>query len=254
MKILTSPIQHLQRLYSHIGNRLLPSQCLCCGSTLYGELLCDGCSLDLPWATRYGNLCVQCGLACWSEYTYCGHCLQQPAHFSHSHIPFAYDYPLNSLIHQFKYRRSLTSGKLLGHLLCDHIQDARLNSGHWLEPDILIPIPLHWSKRWQRGFNQSEILAHYLAHALTIPMQSKLVQRHVRAAVQKELTRAERQKNLRHVFYISPKASTKIAGKNIAVIDDVMTTTATMRELSRLLIAAGANDVQVWALARTMEK
>lgn len=230
---------------------LLPSQCLLCTCTLSTDLLCTNCQYDLPHV--YGkNLCQQCGLGCDSLSSFCGHCLSHPPAFSRSYIPFSYEYPLDGLIHKFKYRRHLTSGKLLGQLLADYLKHHAREHHEWCTPDMIIPAPMHWQKRWQRGFNQAEFLGQYVARALAIPLATHIIQRPHKAPPQKELTRAERQHNLRRAFAITQKNRHQITGKNIALIDDVVTTTATVRELSQLLINAGAADVQVWALARTM--
>lgn len=237
-----------------LGNHLLASKCLLCGCSLNGDLLCPGCLGDLPWLEHLPYSCRQCALALASPADLCGHCLKQPPAFSQSLIPFTYDYPLTPLIYRFKYRRKLAYGKLLGKLLTRHIADCAITRKDWRRPDLLIPSPMHWTRRWQRGFNQAEILSQYLSQTLGIASHSKLVEHRQRTQVQKTLTRRERQKNLRNAFYLSPKAKTQIQGKRIALVDDVVTTTATMRELSRLLIKAGAKEVQVWALARTMNR
>lgn len=242
----------LTSFHSLISYRsMLPSQCLLCACTLKNELLCAGCMCDLPFLHDH-NLCQQCGLSLTSSDSFCGHCLHKPPAFSRSHIPMAYEYPLTPLIHKFKYRRHLTSGKLLGQLFADYIQNCAQNNIDWQMPDMIIPTPLHWTRRWQRGFNQAEILGNYVATELNLPLVTNIIQRKQCSSSQKELTRAERQKNLRKAFTISEKNRTKIIGKRIALIDDVVTTTATVRELSQLLMKAGAADVQIWALARTM--
>ncbi|RZA00107.1 MAG: ComF family protein [Moraxellaceae bacterium] len=235
-----------------ISNLLLPGQCLLCACALKGELICSSCKNDLPQLTRIKS-CKQCKLALSTEDALCGHCLRQPPAFSQSYIPFAYTYPLDSLVLKFKYHRHLTSGKLLGTLLADHIQQCSQEPS-WQMPHLLIPAPMHWTRRWQRGFNQAEILTAYIASKLQLPYSLHLIKRQQRTPSQKELSRLERQKNLRKAFSISDKNASIIAGKRIALIDDVVTTTATVRELSKLLRKAGAADVQVWALARTMDR
>jgi ComF family protein len=228
-----------------------PSQCLLCACSLKGELLCTNCQYDLPHS--YGQLlCRQCGLRIESLSDFCGHCLRHPPAFSRSFIPFAYQHPLDHLIHKFKYRRSLTSGQLLGEMLADYLKHYAQEHEDWLPPDLIIPAPMHWLRRWQRGFNQAEILGQYVACELGIPLITHIIQRDHKIPAQKELSRLERQKNLRKAFSIAEKNHTHIQGKRIALIDDVVTTTATVRELSQLLMKAGAKDVQVWALARTM--
>jgi len=247
MLIRHNPFTQLQKL----TQSLLPSKCVLCASTIQTGLLCVGCQIDLPYVSHQ-NLCKQCGLQTESLSHFCGHCLHQPPAFECSIIPFAYQYPLDGLIHQFKYRRHLTSGKLLGQLLAEHLKHCAQEQDDWCAPELLIPAPMHWLKRWQRGFNQAEFLARYVAHELNIPLATHMVKRTHKTPAQKELTRAERQQNLRKAFAISAKYRTQIHGKRIAIIDDVVTTTATVRALSQLLINAGAKNVQVWALARTM--
>ena len=247
MRKLNTALLQLRSLSQHF----LPSKCLLCASTLPNGLLCLGCQLDLPHLS-HKNLCQQCGLQIESLSNFCGHCLHHPPLFERSIIPFAYEYPLNGLIHQFKYRRHLTCGKLLGHMLAAHLKQCALDDDAWHAPDLLIPAPMHWLKRWQRGFNQAEFLAQHVARELDIPLATRIVKRSHKTPAQKELTRAERQQNLRKAFAISEKNRAHITGKRIAIIDDVVTTTATVRELSQLLIKAGAKEVQVWALARTM--
>jgi ComF family protein len=246
-QLLTATLTQIRQ----VTHCLLPSQCLLCASPSGNNLLCIGCHMDLPY-TAHRQLCQQCGLQLESLSLVCGHCLTHPPAFARCIIPFAYEYPLDALIHRFKYRRHLTSGKLLSQLLAEYLKHHAQADADWHTPDLLIPAPMHWLRRWQRGFNQAEVLAQHLAHQLHIPLATQIVQRTHKTPAQKELTRTERQQNLRKAFMISAKNCTHIQGKRIALIDDVVTTTATVRELSQLLINAGAKDVQVWALARTM--
>lgn len=244
-------MKNLRNNLLKLTTQLFPSQCLLCTCTLKGDLLCSNCLYDLPHS--YGQLlCQQCGICIESLSNFCGHCLHHPPAFSRSFIPFAYQHPLDHLIHTFKYRRSLACGKLLGQMLADYLQHFAQEHDDWQAPDLIIPAPMHWLRRWQRGFNQAEILGQYVAHALNIPLATHIIQRNHKTPAQKELSRTERQQNLRKAFSITDKNRELIKHKRIALIDDVVTTTATVRELSQLLIKAGATDVQVWALARTM--
>jgi len=251
--MMLTRLQKLSAQLRGLSRSLLPSQCLLCACTLEGNLLCNSCQYDLPHV--YGQtICRQCGIRNHSLSEFCGHCLHHPPAFSRSFIPFAYAYPLDNLIHKFKYRHHLASGKLLSQLLADYLKHYAQEHDDWQMPDVIVPAPMHWLRRWQRGFNQAEIVSQYVAHALELPLETRLIQRIHKTPAQKELTRTERQKNLRKAFKISEKKRDQIIGKRVAIIDDVVTTTATVRELSKLLISAGAKDVQVWALARTMEK
>ncbi len=225
-------------------DQLLPAPCLLCGlASADYRLLCPECDAALPRLRHERYLCGCCALPLSSDASLCGKCLHKPPAFSQSSIAFRYAHPLDSLIQQFKYRRQLSSGKLLASLLADACQ-------HSERPDVLVPAPMHWRKRWQRGFNQSELLAHWVGKALAIPVLSACKQtRHHHS--QKGLGRRERLKNQRQSFELNSAVIHQLANKHVALVDDVVTTTATARALSELLIKAGAQRVDIWALART---
>lgn len=249
MKILFTA---LTRHTANLANRLLPTTCLLCGCGLRGELLCAGCELDLPHLTKAGRLCRQCALPLASEGEFCGQCLHKPPAFSCSVIPFSYRHPLDFLIQSFKYRRKLACGRALAQAMAAHIHHHYQETHqHW--PEVIIPVPLHWTRRWQRGFNQAEVIGYELAHRLGIPLATYLCQRRQRTPSQKGLSRAERQKNLRRAFVLAADPA-QIQGKCVALLDDVVTTTTTAREVSDLLLKKGAREVHVWALARTPDK
>lgn len=222
--------------------RLLPQPCLLCGQA-NNRSLCGECERSLPRLDRHRWRCAQCSIPLPSDAPLCGHCVRQPPAFTQCCIPYEYSHPLDFLIHQFKYRRQLSSGKQLAQLLLQHCQQVT-------RPDFVVPVPMHWRKRWQRGFNQSELLAYPIAHGLTLPIVNAL-QRRQHGHSQKGLSRRERQSNLRRAFEIAPQYRPLLQGAHVALIDDVVTTTATARCLSELLIKAGAARVDVWALART---
>ncbi|WP_331346309.1 ComF family protein [Cellvibrio sp. UBA7661] len=171
--------------------------------------------------------------------------MRYPPPFTRSCIPFTYDYPFDFLIQQFKYRRQLSSGKVLARLLAEHCK--------YECPDFLVPVPMHWRKRWQRGFNQSELLAYWSGKQLGIPVLAAATQtRHHHS--QKGLGRKERLRNQKQAFGINPAAIARLKNKHVALVDDVVTTTATARALSELLLKAGARQVDIWALARTPDR
>ena len=225
-------------------DQLLPAPCLMCGAASPDyRLLCPECDSALPRLNREPFLCRCCALPLTSDAPLCGKCLHNQPAFSQSSIAFSYTHPLDFLIHQFKYRRQLSSGKLLAHLLAETCQ-------HSERPDFLVPVPIHWRKRWQRGFNQSELMAYWVGKSLDIPVLSACQQTHYHHS-QKGLSRAGRLKNLRQSFSVKPGIKHTIDNAHIALIDDVVTTTATARTLSELMLKAGAQRVDIWALART---
>lgn len=236
---------HLTRLATaKLFDHLFPAPCLLCGlASADYRLLCPECDAALPRLSQQPYVCSCCALPLASDASLCGKCLRKPPAFSQSSIAFRYDHPLDSLIQQFKYRRQLSSGKLLARLLADTCR-------HSEHPDFLVPVPMHWRKRWQRGFNQSELLAYWVGKALEIPVLPACKQiRHHHS--QKGLGRRERLKNQRQAFAPNTAVTHQLANKHIALVDDVVTTTATARALSELLLKAGARRVDIWALART---
>lgn len=250
-----SLLTRLRRGVGLLQGALLPSPCLLCGTSesqpQNRQLLCSDCELALPYLTRAEALCQCCALPLAGDSRYCGQCLNYPPAFSRSLIPFAYSYPLDSLIHRFKYRGHLTEGRALTNLLSEHLQACYREEMELSLPDLIIPAPLHWTRRLRRGFNQTEIMGWQLARELGIPLVSRLCRRARRTPAQKSLSRQQRQKNLRWAFELHKGAEERLKGRRLALLDDVVTTTSTARALSSLLIKAGAEEVQLWALART---
>lgn len=230
----------------------LPQPCLLCAAP-GTHLLCPDCEFDLPYLTRHPYRCEICALPLPGDSHYCGHCLKTPPAFDCCRAACTYDYPLDHLIHAFKYRRKLAAGRALSGLLADLLSAERSETETTDSPELLIPVPMHWSRRLKRGFNQTELLAADLGRALDLPMLSRVCRRHQRTQTQQGLTRRARINNLDRAFSLRPDARARIAGRRIALIDDVVTTTSTVRALSRLLTEGGASSVEVWALARTPE-
>jgi ComF family protein len=143
---------------------------------------------------------------------------------------------------RLKFGRSLAAGRVLGELWIDALRDAPP-----VLPHALVPVPLHADRLRERGYNQALELARPLAAALQIPLRDDLLARVRATSAQSNLDAAERRKNLRGAFRA---ADTAAPPAHVAVVDDVMTTGATLRECARTLLRAGAERVDVWALAR----
>ncbi len=157
-----------------------------------------------------------------------------------------YDGSLRKLIHLFKYSGIKPLGKRLAGFLCRALPDDETGSeaGSF---DFVVPMPLHWRRHWQRGFNQSEILARLVARHHRVPMIDAV--RRVRATtVQAGLTNNKRRKNVAGAFRVRKKA--RLAGKRILLIDDVMTTGATGTACAAAIKRAGASSVTLLTLAR----
>lgn len=170
----------------------------------------------------------------------CGRCLSRPPLWDQALAALAYEYPIDHIVRQFKFHRSLACGQLLA----DELADCVLKTGFML-PDILIPVPLHFSRRFWRGFNQAEFLARQLGSRLHVPVMVHKLQRIRRTSAQSGLDRKQRRTNLSGAFYCH-----RLGGTKIALVDDVLTTGTTLAECTRALKAAGAEHVAVWVAAR----
>jgi ComF family protein len=140
-----------------------------------------------------------------------------------------------------KFRQKLYLAEPLAGLLIERLGEIRER------PDLLIPVPLHPLRLRKRGFNQSVELTHKLARHYSLPYDWRICQRIKETKAQSELGERERQKNLRNAFQICAE----VKGAHLVVVDDVITTGATVTELSKVLKKAGAKRVDVWAVART---
>ena len=152
----------------------------------------------------------------------------------------SHDGVLRSLIHLFKYDGIRTLAGPLGNLMLAAMPRDR----SW---DVVVPMPLHWWRRWRRGYNQSEILARALARRIGIPMR-KTVRRVKATPPQAGMSRAERRRNVTGAFSI--RRCQQVAGLRVLLIDDVLTSGATARACAMTLKQAGATHVTVLTLSR----
>lgn len=221
----------------------LPGRCLLCGGRCqvpdpWALDLCDGCRRDLP---VNHHACVQCGEPLGSG-DHCGHCRREPPPFARTIAPWLYAPPLDGLVLQLKGPGGTAPARTLGRLLAKHLQETDTP-----RPDLLVPVPLHRKRLRERGFNQAALLCRQLSAVLAIPWRADLLHKIREGVDQRGLNRRQRRRNLRASFRCDPLP----AGCRVALIDDVVTTGATAWEASRVLRAAGAASVEVWALART---
>ncbi|MDY0006609.1 MAG: double zinc ribbon domain-containing protein [Spongiibacteraceae bacterium] len=219
---------------------ILPGECVLCRLPSGRRRdLCADCEYTLPWL---GSCCAVCALPL-ATGGICGQCLRAPPPFATIRAAFCYDTPVDQLINRFKHRRQPACGRILGTLLADHLEETELPA----RPDALIPVPLHWRRHWRRGFNQAEILAWDLGQRLNLPVLGRALRRRRRTPAQQGLDARARRRNLRGAFQVRRP----LDGLHLAVVDDVVTTAATSREVARTLLAAGAATVEIWCLART---
>ncbi len=172
----------------------------------------------------------------------CGDCLQRPPTFDRTLAAFSYHFPIDRLLHAFKYSGNLALIEILAKPL------AQLAAIH-PKPDLLIPMPLHPGRLRERGFNQSLEIAKPISRWLDIPLAADACQRTRDTPPQAGLKWKERRRNVRGAF----ACDLDLCGEKIAVLDDVMTTGATLNEISRILKGRGASEVSAWVVARTLK-
>ncbi len=207
-----------------------------------GQLLCDYCWQSLPYLNP-DHLCQRCGLILTTVGTACGHCLQKSFAFDRCVPMLRYTSECAPLITRLKFNGQLLLADLLGYLLAEYLSQVYQNCPL---PQVIIPIPLHRKRLWKRGFNQSVELSRPLSALLNIPLDIDLLSKSRNIVAQSSLDAQKRMANVRNVFNVATHTFT-----HVALLDDVVTTGATVNEAAKALKVSGVKQVDVWCIART---
>jgi ComF family protein len=237
---LASALETVRRGALDAAHRALPQRCELCAAACGGELVCAACVRSLP---RLGPVCAVCALPTPGGET-CGQCLAHPPPFAATLAAFAYAFPVDRLMHALKYHGRLALADWGARALITE----RERHGSSSLPDRLIPLPLAGERLRERGYNQASEIARVLARRLGVPLVRDGTRRVRSGPPQAALPWSGRAKNVRGAF----ACELDLAGMAIAVIDDVMTTGASLAEFARVLRAAGATRVENWVVARTL--
>lgn len=230
------------------------ARCLGCGECGAGDRdLCAACDAALP-RIRLG--CATCGLPLLppiadagvspgeaSRDRRCGSCRAAPPPLTRVVAPFLYAPPLDRWLPRFKFHHDLAAGRLLSQLMAEACASAP-------RPCALVPVPLHRRRLRSRGYDQALELARPLARALALPLHAGLLRRTRATSAQSTLHALERRDNLRGAFALSSGALDPLPA-HVALIDDVMTTGATLHAAAHALLEAGVVRVDAWTCART---
>jgi ComF family protein len=205
---------------------LLPPRCVLCGGQGQRPCLdlCAGCEADLPASPQA--------------------LLEGPRPIERCLAPFAYAFPVDHLVQLLKYRGQLAVGRVLGTLLARSVRALRLHH----DVDCVVPVPLHAGRHAERGFNQSAEIAGRAARVLGLETLEGAVGRVRDTRPQVGLRSDERRRNIAGAFV----ASARFRGRRVAVVDDVLTTGATLGALGAALRQAGAISVDAWCVARAV--
>jgi ComF family protein len=211
--------------------------CILCLSPATGPVdLCRACIDLLP---EQGPACERCASPL-PVGQRCGACVTRPPPFSRARVPFLYAYPLDALIKAAKFSNRLDYLSHLGRIMADRLRDAVP------PPECLVPVPLHWRRLVTRGYNQALELARPLGRELGVPLETGVCRRSRYTEPQTGLSARDRARNVRSAF----RVARALPYRHVALVDDVLTTGSTARELARVLLSTGAASVEVWALAR----
>ncbi len=225
---------------------LIPPTCILCGGKTHRPLdLCTACELDLPWNHQ---ACHRCGLPLLNASSSCGACMKIPPAFDQTIAAFIYQEPIIRLITDLKFRQQLLYSRILGELLAKKVASAYLHKRDL--PDMIIPIPLHNHRLRERGFNQAVELAKPIAKKFNIKIDYQDCTRILATQPQSTISAQHREHNVKNAFQVSKI----LKDKHVAVIDDVMTTGATMREFTLTLKKANVRKIDVWCCARTINQ
>lgn len=157
---------------------------------------------------------------------------------------FRFSYPVNRLVHRFKFRRDGASGRSLGLMLADYLAEQQA-----VLPDLLVPVPMHRLRLLARGLNPAYELARQLGRRLGVPLAGHDLRRSRNTRTQTGLDAAARRKNLSRAFAWN---NVSLDGRHVVLVDDVMTTGSTLGACGKVLFEAGAGAVSAWVLARAV--
>lgn len=219
---------------------LFPTVCAACGKL--GSMICSQCLSK--FSELDGPSCMRCGRPKAETTENCTYCRVESFNLKQSRACFAYSEPLESIIKRFKYDGLHSLAKPLGE------QMAR-KWPEWAQtPDAIVPIPLHVRRQRSRGFNQAQLLAHQLGSTVGIGVNDQILRRVRYTKPQVDLSPHERKENVWEAFTAEPGS---VMGKRFLLLDDVLTTGATMASAANALLEAGAKNVSAYCLARAVQ-
>lgn len=238
----------LTRLRNQAARMLASVPCCCalCGR-VGPTVLCEGCRAR--YLADSSARCAQCAidLPASAGVARCGGCLRRPPSFDATVVVGDYAAPVDQLVLALKFGGQLPVAPLFGQLLADALR--QLPRQAW--PELLTPVPLGRRRLAERGFNQALEIARPLSRRLGLPLAPRLLARARETAPQSLLTPGERRANLRHAFSLPQAGLEQVRGRHVGVVDDVLTTGATLEEIAATLKRCGAVRVTCLAFART---
>lgn len=220
----------------------LPARCAGCGTiTDLPHQFCAACWLQAEWLGQGG--CEQCGLPLEAtDIESCARCLAKPPVIARTRAAIAYGDIARSLVLRLKYSRKVALAATMARYMRPLVD---VSAG-----TIIVPVPLHWSRLWWRGFNQSGLLAANLARLSGLEHRPALLRRVRRTRALKNMSPRQRSIEVRSAFAIAGAAEAK--GRSFLLVDDVLTTGSTSDACAKALLRAGAERVELICFARVV--
>ena len=220
--------------------------CISCGSMIDDSrdyALCDSCMEQFHWVGE--KTCSKCGKILADDYRHdlCWDCRRFDHEFDRGFTCVQYGLLERGVLMDFKYRGKSYIGRKLGDILYDRMAIENL------EYDLIVPVPMHLKREAERGYNQAQVMAAFMAKRAGVPCASELLMRTRRTMAMKGLGSFDRYENLKNAFAVSPKNHYTVSGKRVLLIDDIYTTGSTLDACSKVLKEAGAAKVYVLTFA-----
>jgi ComF family protein len=242
-------MKNLSKIATYRLMQLLGETCLICNAHEFTSSgLCEQCINDLPWQAPG---CRYCGILMPEDSCadpVCARCRSRPPSFDSCVCLLGYESEISGKILAIKDFSDFRAARILGQHLAQ-IFVAHYRTENKPMPELLLPVPLHASRMRRRGYNQAIELARIIAVRTGLPIVTDACLRRNTGHSQRGLNATERQANAGKMFECGDGLS-KVHHKRIAIIDDVVTTTTTIADMSGLIKSGGAVSVEVWALAR----
>ena len=237
----------MKKILNYFISFFFPKICSCCKQNLptsYDGNICNKCLNKLP--KNSGLKCSICDVQIQSQ-KHCYDCSHNKNYFDLIKAPYKYEKSVKKLIHNFKYSNRFFLAKDFARPMTDIILQNQWDK----QVDIIIPVPLFITRKFFRGYNQAALIAKEISKNINIKFNNKILTRNFYTKAQFLLNRKARQENLQQSFYVNKKYADIIKNKNILLVDDIVTTCATVNSCAKVLKQAGAKKVFVISVART---
>ncbi|MCW8915090.1 MAG: ComF family protein [Magnetovibrio sp.] len=235
-------------VFSRVIDVVLPPSCAGCGTQVDApQTLCSTCWSRVSFL---GSACCQaCGYPFEYEVpdqTLCGACVREHPPFDRARAALVYDDNTRDLVLGFKHADRTEIANLLAKWMFASGRDLLDDS------DLIVPVPLHWTRLFSRRYNQAALLALQLGRLSDVPVLTNALVRKRKTPSQGRMGRGARARNVQGAFAINPRARNQLQGQRIVLVDDVYTTGATVRAVAKVLKRGGATQINVLTLARVV--